>query len=330
MRRKPSDPVHELEDVHEGPLAGVMAEARSSATILMMNPAVPDPEQPEDPTQHHNPWQRQFNAAFHPNRESIWTPPYAGASSSSGYAVPWEPHVTDAPPVPVQVGERSYQVQQGATVIQMIPAEATVELPSFGQHEPFTFLNRPRKCEIKRKEQLTLLWSGATGGNAPSTLDPGQRQTTLNMHLVEQYLSTPEAERPRPTMTVIAPARQMSDALERRLSEFMMVQEYSEELRRTKMESGKGKGKRRHRPIPNMPPELQSMQEALRSRRSLDYLGDNQECTICQLDFEDGEVAVQLVCRHVFHTECFNDYAADGQRRSREADDVEQGRGVQS
>ena len=49
-------------------------------------------------------------------------------------------------------------------------------------------------------------------------------------------------------MTVIAPARELSDLQERRLSEFRMVQEYSEEQRRAKAESGKGKGKRRYMP----------------------------------------------------------------------------------
>ena len=100
----------------------------------------------------------------------------------------------------------------------------------------------------------------------------------------------------------------------------MMGQEYSEGLRKAKMESGKGKGKRRHRPIPNMPPELQSMQDALRARRSQDYLGNNQQCSICLMDFEDGDIVVRLVCRHLYHSECSNDYAADGQRRTIEAE----------
>lgn len=40
------------------------------------------------------------------------------------------------------------------------------------------------------------------------------------------------------------------------------------------------------------------------------YEGDETECSICQVAYSSRESVVRLVCRHVFHQECFDEYIA--------------------
>ena len=40
------------------------------------------------------------------------------------------------------------------------------------------------------------------------------------------------------------------------------------------------------------------------------YEGDESECSICQVVFSSRESVVRLVCRHIFHQECFDEYIA--------------------
>ena len=40
------------------------------------------------------------------------------------------------------------------------------------------------------------------------------------------------------------------------------------------------------------------------------YAGDNEQCSICQANFQHQEEVVRVQCRHVFHRECFDEYVA--------------------
>ncbi len=40
------------------------------------------------------------------------------------------------------------------------------------------------------------------------------------------------------------------------------------------------------------------------------FAGDNDQCSICQTNFQHQEEVVRLQCRHVFHRDCFDEYVA--------------------
>ncbi|CAK0884433.1 unnamed protein product [Prorocentrum cordatum] len=223
----------------------------------------------------------------------------------------WNDSRCEQAPNIARAGDLSYAVIPGAQV----------DLPSFTQHESFSYLLAGEGRPFQASDQLTPLWSGATGGFAPSTLDPGQREATVHQHEVETWMATPGWERPAPAVGLAAaPMRNMSDEQEQMLSCLRMVQEYAEEQRRIKEMKGRRRPPRPTDPLPDMPAELASMQDNLRARQSLgqDYLGDNSQCSFCLMDFGHGEVVTRLTCRHLFHSECLQDYAADGQRRTQE------------
>eukprot|EP00959_Pyramimonas_sp_CCMP1952_P240678 5030264-Pyramimonas_sp.AAC.1 len=201
-----------------------------------------------------------------------------GAASASA-AAPTAHLGPRAPPVQipniVRAGDLSYAVIPGAQVVQTIPAAAQVELPGFTQHESFSYLLAGEGRPFQAGDQLAPLWSGATGGFAPSALDPGQREATVHQHEVETWMATPEWERPAPAVGLAAaPVRNMSDEQEQMLSSLRMVQECAEEQRRIKETKGRRRPPRPTDPLPEMPAELASMQDDLRARQAQgqDYL----------------------------------------------------------
>ena len=317
-------PPEAMDDFEEGPLAGVITEARSDAAhILMINQASSGHGTPIDPLQQADPWQSQ--QWFQGTGQRL--PPSSSSTTDNlGTAAGTQSAFTaNTPANVVRTADYTYNIMPGAQVVQMIPAVAQVEMPAFTTHPQFSYLGRNEHRPYNTDSQLTPLWSGATGGMAPSTLDTLQQEATLNMQFVQAQMSLSESERTRPPSQITAATiRNQSEIHEKTLEEFCMIQEYSEEQR--KLKEAKGKGKSRHRPMPSDPippmsPELTSMQRNLQERQGAgaDYLGDNSQCSFCLMDFDHGEIVVRLTCRHMFHTECINDYAAHGQRQTQEA-----------
>ena len=207
----------------------------------------------------------------------------------------------------------------GVPVVQMLPACPRVEMPEFTQHATFSYLRTGEVPELKPQDQLSPLWGGATGGEAPSTLEPGQQEPTNQMHFIETQLKMPADQRGTSNLTV--PTTNTCETSQSFLSDFKMIQDCAEEQRLAK-EAAKGKGRDRRRPTPSdpmppTPPELQSLQSQFQARHGPDYLGTDTMCSVCMMEFEEAEVVVRLVCRHQFHIECYNDYIGSEQRSER-------------
>jgi len=76
---------------------------------------------------------------------------------------------------------------------------------------------------------------------------------------------------------------------------FQQVQQRTQINRQTRKGKGKGKGNA-------------NRDNDDESTTTYDYDGDDRTCTLCQTDYAHGDGVIRLVCRHIFHGDCWMDY----------------------
>ena len=145
------------------------------------------------------------------------------------------------------------------------------------------------------------MFSGASGYNinANSQLDSGPAQSAIDQHyLSELTLEQWYAQGPNTTPPLQGPAVQIGSNLDQQhhnfIYEFHAVQIHTATAQNIK---GKGKGK-------GLLPERHL--RAPPSDDELSFDGDERSCSICTELFLSGERVLRLVCRHMFHIECWH------------------------
>ena len=324
-----------LEDLMDGPLAGVLAEARTSHSVLMIS-AVPP---------HASDNTGAASAAATVTSASNAAPPPSPAMPtwSPTQVNPYPPNTLPAEQAPIQVHDPSItyaaqhmpygmvQLHPGVQAVQCIQAEPRIEMPAWTQLPSFSYTQTGVINPLAPTNQVEPLFRGAQGVAAPSQLDAGQRETTMHQRDVEVSM-----EEWRNSGTVPASDLHLTSSLEENshttnfLMDFQMVQTHVEEIR----QKGKSKGKGRRLGTSfsasssasmgtdvnvHLPPALDTLHARQRAGRApggplhgghggIDYEGDNDACSICLMNFDDFEAVIRLVCKHLFHVECFNDY----------------------
>jgi len=78
------------------------------------------------------------------------------------------------------------------------------------------------------------------------------------------------------------------------LNVFQQVQQRTETNRQTRKGKGKGKGN-------------SNRDDDTATEATIDYDGDDRTCALCQHDYLHGDNVIRLVCRHIFHGDCWMD-----------------------
>ena len=110
------------------------------------------------------------------------------------------------------------------------------------------------------------------------------------------------------------------------MNQFRAVQEHMESSRRARYEArhesyAAAREFREDRapqqiPVPqSRPPSPPTSSEHHSVPPVVDYDGDDRVCSICGETFAHGDGVLRLVCRHVFHVECWNDLLARSEER---------------
>ena len=170
------------------------------------------------------------------------------------------------------------------------------ELPQWAAMEPFSLTN----TNALEHSRLHPLFQDAAGSEpAPSTLGPVQL-VAIEQHYhaettLEQWYTSGVAPRSN-LVTQSSLDRQHGSFID----QFWQVQQHNCAMLDRSRNKGSGKGA--SNPFaagaPGPPQDADGV---------VDFDGDDSTCSICLSDFEGGQWCLRLVCRHLFHVECFND-----------------------
>ena len=200
----------------------------------------------------------------------------------------------------------TYTIDPRLQAYQPIPMEPRIELPEMVTLDSFGYLRTGIQSILTPESQIEPMWGGAAGGLAPSRLDQGQEQFTTQQRDTELLLDAGRQD------SDIQVSSTLQGAANDFISDFRMVQEYAEGAYTAKQKR-RGRASDPSRAAPNLEQTLQQRRVEARQQGGVDYDGDLKSCSICLMDFDDGEVVIRVVCRHMFHVECYNDYVISEQ-----------------
>jgi len=202
----------------------------------------------------------------------------------------------DEPPAEATAG-RNQPSMQWASMSQM-PAELRDLLP-FPVLAPPTvpaFADRPEFEFLRMDSQQQLPHPPSLREPQLSMLEGPVRPQIEDFHFVQQHVAYHRHQTNR-DMPMNRPAVQMRSNLDRQyraqMFEFHQTQQHVERSRKQKKE--------------------RSRQPRLSTEES-EYDGAPDVCPLCREKFEVDESVLRLVCKHLYHVECWTEYMCHGER----------------
>ena len=172
----------------------------------------------------------------------------------------------------------------------LIPMPQPAELPAFASLPAFEFLGVQQGTPIPRPHTLRE--------PQQSTLEGPLRRQLDDFHFVQQHVEVIRERRQadREARHLNRPAVQVQSQLDPQhrpeLHEFHNVQRQVEHRRRVN--------------------KKQSAQSHVFDTSDQEYDGAEDTCALCKESYEGGESLLRLVCRHVYHVDCWTQYMVHG------------------
>ena len=172
----------------------------------------------------------------------------------------------------------------------LIPMPQPAELPAFASLPAFEFLGVQQETPHSQTAYI----------EGTSTIDSGRSitQTVDDFHFVQQHIEVIRERRQadREARHLNRPAVQVQSQLDPQhrpeLHEFHNVQRQVEHRRRVN--------------------KKQSAQSHVFDTSDQEYDGAEDTCALCKESYEGGESLLRLVCRHVYHVDCWTQYMVHG------------------
>lgn len=276
----------------DGPLAGVLQQ---SSSVFMMQESLP--AQPYSTVESWpSPWLPAYTQAdtLPQATDSTRFDTVAAAAAQAGAS--W------ATPQPSLISAASALGPPPSAAVTVTAPPP--ELPDWANFESFGFA-QTETLQRELPPSLLPLFTGAAGSEpAISTLGPTQLDTVAdhrNMEAtLEHWYTYGIAPRPSQTATSTLDGQHHSF-----INQFWQVQQHNTTMLRRKGSGKAGKG-------PTSPFAEETLGPARDLDGVIDYDGDDSACSICLDEFEGGQWCLRLICRHLFHVECFNDVLIRG------------------
>ena len=172
--------------------------------------------------------------------------------------------------------------------------EQEVALPPWAMLTSYSHTTVPENVQLSNT--LAPLFPGAAGrADRPSQLlGTPHTETIDDMHRAQQALALPFPGSQGPALARMSTLNQAHHEM---IDDFHRVQQsIIQESALTEAANTQ---------IPTTPPQATATAEP---EAVTDFDGDDLACSLCLEEFVTGVPTLRLICRHVFHIECWNDY----------------------